>query len=288
MASAILALLPLAVPALVLYALALYAGNTVDFYGVDNSVAHRLAEMLNWHEMLGRPLFVPFALAATLLAVPLAWLGYRRSSLPRPQRGRATLVFTGFIGLLAAYMLWELFFYNGRLPSGIRFDFPILLLPASIVLGFAAFTRYVLVPAGGLRWRSVQVAFIALSVFCLAFFQVPFSLPRDVKAAVDRTTAVRHDFNVMRMTTSTHPDWPIVLEPNRPFMDYNVVATFHEWARFFGISNPIMLRVEATSEDLSKLEQLLLGHMQQWETAGVNGSLQPLPDPATLEKLNGN
>jgi hypothetical protein len=284
-ASAIFAVPPLAVPALVLYALTSYAGNTVDFYGADNSVAHRLAEMLNWREVLARPLFVPFMFAATLLAIPLAWLGYRRSSLPRPQRGRATLVFIGFIGLLAAYTLWELFFYNGRLPSGIRFDFPILLLPPSVALGFAAFIRYALLPGGGLRWRSVQVASMALAVLCLACFKLPFSLPKVVQLAVQRTTALRHDFNVMRMTTSLHPDWPIVLEPNRP-LDYEVTATFHEWAKFFGISNPIMLRVEVTSKDLTKFEQWLVGQMQQWGMVGKNGSVQPLPDPAALEKLN--
>ena len=181
-ASAIVALPPLAVPVLVLYALASDAGNTVDFYGADNSVAHRFAEML------GRPLFVLFAFAAVLLAVPLAWLGYRRSSLPQPLRSRAVLVFIGFTVFLAAYILWELFFYNGRLPSGIRFDFPILLLPPSIALGFAAFIRYALLPGGGLRSYSIQVAFIALTAIYLAYFRLPFSLPRHVDAAIARTT----------------------------------------------------------------------------------------------------
>ena len=68
-ASAILALPPLVVPALVLYALASAAGNSQDYYGVDNSVAHRLAALLDLRQVLDRPFFVPFVLAALLLAV---------------------------------------------------------------------------------------------------------------------------------------------------------------------------------------------------------------------------
>jgi hypothetical protein len=286
-ASAILALPALVVPALVLYALASAAGNSQDYYGVDNSVAHRLAALLDLRQVLDRPLFVPFVLAAVLLAAPLAWLGYRRSPLPRPQRRRATLVFIGCIGFLAAYTLWELFFYNGRLPSGIRYDFPILLFPPCIALGFAGFTRYTLLASGGWGWRSVQVAFIVLTAFYLTYFHASFSLRREVNVAVARTKAFRHDFNVMRTTTSMHPDWPVVLEPNSPW-DYEVANTFHVWAEFFGISNPIMLRVEIASKDLTKFEQLLVGAMQHWGVAGLNGSIQPLPDPATLEKHNGH
>ena len=284
-ASAILALPPLVVPALVLYALAAAAGNSQDYYGVDNSVAHRLAALLDLRQVLDRPFFVPFVLAALLLAAPLAWLGYRRSPLPQPQRRRATLVFIGFISFLGAYTMWELFFYNGRLPSGIRYDFPILLFPPSIALGFVAFARYTLLVSRGWGWRSVQVAFIALTAIYLAYFRAPFSLHKDVNVAVARTTAFRHDFNVMRTTTSMHSDWPIVLEPNSPW-DFEVVHTFHVWAKFFRISNPIMLRVEITSNDLTKFEEWLAGQMQHWATAGVNGSFQPLPNPATLDERN--
>jgi len=286
-ASAILALPALVVPAVVLYALASAGGNTQDYYGVDNSVAHRLAPLLDLSQVFARPFFVPFVLAAVLLAVPLAWLGYRRSPLPRPQRRRATLVFIGLIGFLAAYTLWEIFFYNGRLPSGIRYDFPILLFPPAIVLGFAAFTRYTSLVDGGREWRLVQAAFIAFTALYLVFFRANFSLPRAVGMAIARTTAFRHDFNAMRMTTSMHPDWPIVLEANSPW-DYEVVDRFHVWARFFGIANPLMLRVEITPGNLTKFEHWLVGEMQHWAAAGVKDNYQPLPDPTALKKRNGH
>ena len=286
-ASAVLALPGLVVPAVVLYALASAGGNRQDYYGVDNSVAHRLAPLLDLHQVFSRPFLIPFAIVAVLLAMPLAWLGYRRSPLPRPQRRRASLVFIGLIGFLAIYTLWEIFFYNGRLPSGIRYDFPILLLPPAIVLGFAAFARYTLLADSGSEWRSVQVAFIAFGALYLVVCRANFSLPRAVDMAIARTTAFRHDFNVMRATTSMHPYWPIVLEPNSPW-DYEPVDRFHVWARFFGIANPLMLRVEITTGKLTKFEQWLAGEMQRWGSAGVKDSFQPLSDPEDLNKRNGH
>jgi hypothetical protein len=287
LASAVLALPGLVVPAVVLYALASAGGDTQDFYGVDNSVAHRLAPLLNLRLVFAWPFFVPFVVVAVLLAVPLAWLGYRRSPLPRPQRRRAAVVFIGFVGFLAGYTLWEIFFYNGRLPSGIRYDFPILLLPPAIVLGFAAFTRYTLLTDGRSEWRSVQAAFVAFTALYLVFFRANFSLPRAVDMAVARTTVFRHDFDAMRMTTSAHPDWPIVLEPNSPW-DYEPVDRFHVWARYFGIANPLMLRVEVPPKGLTTFEQRLVGEMQRWAAAGVKDSFRPLPDPTALEKRNGH
>jgi hypothetical protein len=87
--SAILALPPLIIPALVIYALHSIAGNSQDFYGVDNSITHRLAEMLALPQLTAQPFLVPFAIAASVLAVPLSLFAYRRSPLPRPQRFRA-------------------------------------------------------------------------------------------------------------------------------------------------------------------------------------------------------
>ena len=286
--SAILALPPLIVPVLVIYSLRSAARNSRDLYGVDNSIIHRLAELVALPQLLAQPFFVPFALAAAVLAVPLSLLAYRRSPLPRQQRNWAILVFLGFTGFLALYVLWELFFYNGRLPSDIRYDFPILLLPPSIALGFAAFIRYALLPGGGRRWHYVQLAFLALMVLYLPHFHLTFSLPKEVKIAVARTTAFRHDFSVLRTVAAVHPDWPIILEPNSPW-DYEVVTSFNVWQRFFKSTNPLLLRVEIAPKDINgKFEQWLTDQMQILGTMGLTGKLQALPDPTSLARLDGH
>jgi hypothetical protein len=107
--SAILAVPPLIVPALVIYALYSIAGNSQDFYGADNSITHRLAEMLALPQLRAQPFLVPFAFAAMVLAMPLSLLAYRRSPIPRPQRLRAIMVFLCFTSFLALYMLWNCF-----------------------------------------------------------------------------------------------------------------------------------------------------------------------------------
>jgi len=285
--SAILALPPLAVPALVLYALLSAAGNGQDFYGVDNSITHRLVAFLAFRQLLAQPAFVPFALASIMLAGALSLLAHRRSPLPRPQRQRAIVVFLGFTGFLGLYVLWEMFFYNGRLPSGSRYDFPILLLPPSIMLGFLAFIRYAFLPGGGRRWRYAQFVFAALMALYLGRYHTTFTLPRAVNLAVARTTAFRHDFSVMQTVASEHPDWPIVLEPNSPW-DYEVVATFGLWAKFFRVTNPVLLRVEIAPKDIAdKFQQSLTDQMQTWGATGLPGNFQALPDPAMLLQRDG-
>ena len=278
--SAVLALPALVVPGLVLYAVGSAAGSSQDFYGFDNSIIHRLTELLM------SSFFALFAFAAVVLAVPLSLLVHRRSSLTRPQRWRATIVFLGFTILLAVYILWEIFFYNGRLPSGIRYDFPILLLPLCIALGFAAYIRYTLIQGGGWRWRYFQLAFVLLAALYLYPFEAPFSLRVAVNAAVARTTAFRHDFGALRTKASEHPDWPIILEPNSPW-DYEVIDSFKVWAKFFQVTNPLLLRVQIAPKDINgQFEQSLTGQMQRWGTAGTPGKFGALPDPLMLFSLN--
>jgi hypothetical protein len=284
--STILALPPMIVPVLVIYSLRSAAGNSQDLYGVENSISHRLAELLALPLLRAQPFFVPFALAAVVISVPLSLFAYRRSLLSRPQLDRAILVFLGFTGFMALYVLWEVFFYNGRLPSGIRYDFPILLLPPSIALGFAAFIRYALLSNGGRRWRYVQLAFLALMALYLPRFHLTFSLPRAVKVAIARTTAFRHDFSALRTVAAVHPDWPIVLEPNSPW-DYEVVYSFNVWQRFFKVTNPLLLRVEIAPKDINgKFEQWLTDQMRTWGTMGLTGKFQALRDPESLAGLD--
>jgi len=110
----------------------------------------------------------------------------------------------------------------------------------------------------------------------------------EIAEIVQPAFAHRHDLSVTRATTSVHPDWPIVLEPNSPW-DYEPVDRFHVWARFFGIANPLMLRVEITPGNLTKFEQWLVGQMQHWAAVGeVWNNFQPLPDPTELKKRNGH
>jgi hypothetical protein len=158
-------------------------------------------------------------------------------------------------------------------------------LPPSIALGFAAFVRYTLLPVGGRRWRGVQLAFLALTVPYLYRSNLTFSLFRTVDTAVTRTSAFRHDFTALEAAASAHPDWPIVLEPNRPW-DYEMVYAFRVRQAFFRLTNPLLLRVEVAPRNIhGSFEQWLTDQMQTWGTQGLPGKFGALPNSAQLEEL---
>lgn len=279
--SAALALLPMLVPALVLYALATAGRNTRDLYGVDNSVAHRFAILLN------KPFYVLFAVGALALAIWLCSVARRHSTLSSEQLRRSTLLFLGLTGFLAAYILWEIFFYNGRLPSGIRYDFPFLLLPLAIVTGFAGFVRGALLLEEKPP-QAVDLCFLIIAGSYFLVFNPEFSLPRAADQAVAATKDFRRDFLALQATAASHPTWPIVLEASLP-RDYEVVVTFATWARFYKVKNPVVLRVEIPPHYAEgTFERRLMDRMAYLGKEGLPRELQPLPDPAALGSLGGD
>ncbi len=170
--SAVLALPPLIIPALGLYALASASRNAKDFYGVDNSVAHRLATLLSGTCLLAfrdwRCRLCRLALAFMRGAI-LRWSAQRLR--------RLILIFVGLTSFLAAYILWEVFFYNGRLPSGTRYDFPIALLPLAIAVGCAGFVRAAALRCEGACQRVARGALMAFAAIYLFTFHVTLWMP---------------------------------------------------------------------------------------------------------------
>jgi hypothetical protein len=121
----------------------------------------------------------------------------------------------------------------------------------------------------------------------LYHFRPTFSLPAAVNGAVARTTEFRRAFHGLQMAVSVHPDWPIILEPNRPW-DFEAVYAFNVWQKSFGVTNPLLLRVEVAPKDNhDTFEQWLTDQMRTWATPGLPGTFQPLPDPASLAGLDG-
>ncbi len=275
--SVLLALPPLIVPALGLYALVSASHNAKDFYGVDNSVAHRLAMLLQ------EPVFLLFAIGAVGFAGWLSLYAWRHSPLERQRLRRLILIFVGLISFLAAYILWEVFFYNGRLPSGTRYDFPVALLPLAIAIGCAGFVRAAALRCEGACQRVARGALIAFAAIYLLTFHLTLSMPYAAVRLVARSTEFRRDFLTARTMTAIHSEWPIVLEAGSP-SDFEKVDSFGVWARFYDVSNPVMLRIVIPPRNIqATFDQWLADQMTGWGRDGVPGKFKPLPDPATLE-----
>jgi len=276
---------PLVIPALVAYDLLTAARAKQDFYGADNSIGHRLSQLLSLPQMATPPFLLPSALAGLVLAAIVAAIACKASPLPVQQRQRAILVLLGAVAVLAVYVMWEIFFYDGRLPSGIRYDFPSLLLPLAMILAIAGFSRYSIFPRGGWRWQIAKSALAVLAGLYLYQCGITFSLPAAVDAAVARTTSFASDFEAMRRIASRHPDWPIVLEPNSPW-DFEVVQSFAAWATYFGVPNPVLLNVRVPAKAIADgFERYLTDTMRGWAEQGYPGIVGALRDPRSLDSL---
>ncbi len=121
----------------------------VDFYLVDSSLSHRIAMLF------AAPRFVALAVASVIGAIILAFIASRNSTLDRRRLESVMQVFVVSVTLLCGYLIWEIFFYNGRLPSGMRYDFPFRLLPTLIIGAFASFLVTVFPSKAG-WWRAAS------------------------------------------------------------------------------------------------------------------------------------
>lgn len=279
--AAVLAVPPLIVPAFNLSALAAAGKKPTDFYGVDNSVAHRLLALVQ------QPIFLIFALGAVGLAAWLCLYAERHSPLERKRLQREILMFFALTAFLAAYMIWEVFFYNGRLPSGIRYDFPIALLPLAIAVAFAGFIRSTAIDFDRLSRRRAWAGLAVLAAGYLLTFHVTFALPSAAVRSAVGSNLFRKDFLATRAIAAKHPNWPLVLEAESPW-DFEKVATFDAWARHYGVLNPVELRIEIPPEKIhGGFEQWLTDRMKQWSLEGVPGKFGASPDPGELVKLGG-
>ena len=132
----------LAVPALVLYHLWEARSATADYYGLDNSILHRLAAIVNARVYAG------LVAVSTLCALLLSWIAWHKAADDRTHR--SIFAALGMVVIANLYLLWEIFFYNDRLPAFNRYDFPSMQLPLLTLGGIVALLHHAAIGRG--RW----------------------------------------------------------------------------------------------------------------------------------------
>jgi hypothetical protein len=249
-------------------------GKATDFYGADNSIGHRLGELRN------SPLFnrvVGSTVAGTLVA------GFGWWSMARREGGEPRSLVSAGIALLVSglYLAWEIFVYNGRLPTGVRYDFPGLLIhpviAATIFFLALQAARYFGLTAGVFKPPVIQAGFAAALVGTIALFSSHQMLP--VTAAVSksnaRTQAMVSDLGRARELAGQHQDWPIIVSPSRPF-DFEAVVTLPLWLKYFGMPNPISVRVNVEPQNIAnQFEEGLVEQMRVRSRNGIPGWFEP-------------
>lgn len=279
--SAALTLPTMTIPILVVYALLSASRNVQDFYGADNSVVHRLSVLLT------QPVLSGIAFGSLLFAVVIVIIAYRHAQKPRDAFNRGAAAFLAVVLFLALDILWEIFFYDGRVPSGIRYDFPIMLLPIAIGVSFAGFVRFAF---EDLPLVKLAVTLLAIGVTAFEVFHSghAYSLPQASAMARERTQAFRRDWQRMRTLVDVHPNWPIVLEPYLPW-DGEPIDSFYKWEDFFSVKNPILVGDTIPAGNLhNSFERDYANTIKGWSLKGKPESrLRALPDPKALVALNG-
>jgi hypothetical protein len=257
-------------------------GRTIDMYGVDNGIGYRLRMIHH------SPLFRNALLAMGSGAAAAVW-AWRRMRVQDDRDARAFLVLGAVLIFAGLYLIWEIFFYVGRLPAGQRYDFPALLINP-ILAGAALYAADYF--SARMEWSRQRFSPLALRIcFALLILNIAtayfvrdrlFSVRQAIQLSNDHTRVMREDLLRGKALASQHPDWPIIVAPSQP-MNYEAVVTFPIWMHFFEISNPASIWPNIPpSQVSSRLDKMLVTTMQAQSLKGIIGLY--VPTSATIER----
>jgi hypothetical protein len=248
-------------------------GRPTDVYGIDNSIAHRFAVLrsspLIWIAM-------PSAAVGALIAVWALWSNMSANSAEL----RKTACVGGLLLGAGIYLAWEIFFYDGRLPSGMRYDFPSKLIGPVIAGSIFFLLAQALAPSNEIgrqiRPAALGLIFALIVVIWDAVFTKQRILPivDSVSHAYSRTQAMMTDLGAARDLTVQHPHWPVIVSPAYPF-DFEPVFTLPLWFKQAGVQNPITVLASIDPQDIkSPFERSLVDQMQSWSSMGAPGRFE--------------
>lgn len=243
-------------------------GKAYDVYGYDNSVGHRLRAMAATG-------IVYAAIFGMFVAGPLGVWGLK---LVRKHHPAAAEIFScsAIIAVCSLYLLWEMFFYNGRIPSGNHYDFPsALLYPAAVSAMYYAFLvarRHRLIKGT----TTIDALSRLLCALVLVIIGLAISPSHRLLDIIERVHSSNHltklmasDLQSVRNITDEHPNWPIIIVPSNPW-DFEPALTAPIWFKKFGVLNPLVMSVDIKDSDLkTPFERWLVDTLK---TVSANGS----------------
>jgi hypothetical protein len=247
-------------------------GRPTDIYGQDNSIFHRLTALVE--SSLIWPVIALTVLGSLVLGFATRY-GRKHTNLEFRKMAcvGTLLIFSGI------YLAWEVFFYTGRLPSNVRYDFPSALsyvVAVSVLLYLAFYTVCAWFPRKTELFHfGVQLASSAAVLAGISYASNYVYLPliEGVARSNARTIAMTRAVDESKKLTAQHPNWPIIIAPSYP-LDYEAVLTLPLW--FNDIHNPITVSVTINPQKItSPFDQWLVNEMRSWSKEGVSGRLQP-------------
>jgi hypothetical protein len=257
-------------------------GRSMDIYGHDNSILHRL-------DILVQSTLMPmaaFSIALGFLIIGIARGFCTKHDFRKLACAGALSVFSGI------YLAWEIFFYVGQLPSNGRYDFPsalcrvIILAVLSYVVVVLLHSRFAGKPLRFFLTFEVLGATIILAGSAAVGGWRSYLPLREASArSYARSAAMREDLKASGMMAAQNPNWPIIIVPAYP-RDYEVTYTISVWLH--DIRNTKTLFVAVAPEEIaSTFDQWLVDAMRSWSLNGVRGRFAPRTPQIDRAAANG-
>jgi hypothetical protein len=215
------------------------AGAGADIYGNSVSPAGRIKTILT----LTRPFSAGFILVAMLLIAVVAGLMFRFRLL------LSSVEIVGVLGILCFLLglfVSQLIAYGGSIPTGMRYDFPAMLIPICLIFFIGCVVNLHVRETGNERLADGLALFFAVAVG-IAFLSSGgieglASSIELVDANIAKTREFSTELAAIVSRARTDPAAPIVFEAYGPGA-YEPVYALERYLRSAGLENPIAVRL---------------------------------------------
>jgi len=255
-----------------------------DFLGRPVSVVERLTQILAPLGDSALKFGVPALLVLGLTAGMARWLTRDGQALRKLWLGPAACYCAGVVVLWSLY-LSQYIAYDGRWPTGIRYDFPgVFAFPAFVVISLilvTAIARHFTGLGVAIRLGS-QVA--ALVTIVMTLSKVPFPLSTAVAANIERTAQFQNTLSQLSVLAGKDRQAPIILRANGAWTYEKIVSVAVYLRIYYEVANPIAVKFypdEKPNPQLVALGQII----RSWERDGRN-HLVPLAAVAERARVD--
>jgi hypothetical protein len=218
--------------------------NGADVYGNSSAPQDRLANLLRaiQDNLLAPSVLVAFGGVLLVLGIGFIILYREKDRAGLRQLGRSALICGVLaIGLIAMYA-FQLYLYNGALPTNTRYD-----MPGSLFLAFLGLIGVVLVLVTihvtlKRRFYDVLAALVLASSLAGFIFTSGYDHARQAsRANLERTQLFDAQLAMVEAVARTNPEVALVLDTHSG-NDFEASYSVVQFLRRDGIENPIFLR----------------------------------------------
>jgi hypothetical protein len=215
------------------------AGAGADIYGNSVSPAGRIKTILT----LTRPFSAGFILVAMLLIAVVAGLMFRFRLL----LSRVEIVgVLGILCFLLGLFVSQLIAYGGSIPTGMRYDFPAMLIPICLIFFIGCVVNLHVRETGNERLADGLALLFAVAVG-IAFLSTGgieglASSIELVEANIAKTREFSTELAAIVSRARADPAAPVVFEAYGPGA-YEPVYSLERYLRSAGLENPIAVRL---------------------------------------------